>query len=78
MSNLPKMLILLGLTITGVGILFWAAQKLPEGNLLQKLGKLPGDLRVEKENYSFYFPWVTCLVISAVVSLFAWMIQKIR
>ncbi len=78
MSNLPKMLILLGLTITFVGILFWAAEKLPTGNVLEKLGKLPGDLRVEGKNYSFYFPWVTCLAISALVSLVAWMLQKIR
>lgn len=33
------------------------------------IGRLPGDIRIEKENYAFYFPWVTCVAISLFFSL---------
>ena len=40
------------------------------------LGRLPGDIRIEAENGGFYFPIVTCLVISAVVSLLLWFLRR--
>jgi hypothetical protein len=40
------------------------------------LGRLPGDIRIESENSVFYFPIMTCIVISVVLSLVLWFIRK--
>jgi hypothetical protein len=40
------------------------------------LGRLPGDIRIESESGGFYFPIVTCIVISVVVSLVLWLIRR--
>ena len=57
-------MIVAGLVIAAVGgILFiW-------GKLSPSLGHLPGDIHLQKENSSFHFPWVTCLVVSAALTL---------
>jgi len=58
-----KILILVGVIITviGVGLMFW--------HHIPFLGKLPGDIFVQKGNFQFIFPVVTCLVLSAVLTL---------
>jgi len=40
------------------------------------LGKLPGDIRIERENFSFYFPITTMILVSVVVSLVIWLVKK--
>jgi hypothetical protein len=40
------------------------------------LGRLPGDINIEREGWSFHFPLVTCLVISVVLSLLFWLFRK--
>ncbi|MBA3723767.1 MAG: DUF2905 domain-containing protein [Candidatus Levybacteria bacterium] len=62
-ESIGKMLILMGIIIIIVGIIFVALPKLPS------LPKLPGDILIKNDNFTFYFPWVTSLVISAVLSL---------
>ena len=42
------------------------------------LGRLPGDIRIERENFHFYFPLVTCLLLSLVLSLVVWLIRLLR
>jgi hypothetical protein len=67
MSELGKLLLVFGLLMIIVGGIL-----LLGGNLAGKvpwLGRLPGDIRIERGNWSFYFPIVTCLVISAVLTL---------
>jgi len=67
MSDLGKLLIGLGLVLVVVG-----AVVLLGGNLAGKapwLGRLPGDIRIERENWSFSFPIVTCLIISLILTL---------
>jgi hypothetical protein len=63
MSQGPKILILLGVVLIGAG-LFWqfGPKNLP-------FGKLPGDISYKKGSFSFYFPLVTCLIVSAVLSI---------
>jgi hypothetical protein len=39
---------------------------------------LPGDIRIEGENFRFYFPLVTCLLLSLVLSLVVWLIRLLR
>lgn len=59
-----KMLLVLGLVITVVGaILTWAP------GLLNWFGKLPGDVRIEKEGSGFYFPVVSMIIVSIVLSI---------
>ncbi|MCD6575117.1 DUF2905 domain-containing protein [Candidatus Aerophobetes bacterium] len=63
MSALGKMLVIMGVFIALVGIALWWGPKIPF------LGKLPGDIYIEKGNFSFYFPVVTCILISIILSL---------
>jgi Protein of unknown function (DUF2905) len=62
-------LVVIGLVVTGVGLTWVFAPS------FLRLGRLPGDIVVEGKNTRFYFPIVTCLVISAVLSLIMWLIR---
>ena len=68
MSSLPKLLMIVGGAIFVVGFLMQFI----------KLGKLPGDIIIKKENATFYFPIVTSIVISVVVSLILFIVGKFR
>lgn len=63
MTTLGKLLILVGLVITGLGVMLLAGGKVPW------LGRLPGDILIRGRQGTFYFPLMTCLVVSVVVSL---------
>jgi hypothetical protein len=66
---MQRSLILLGLAIAAVGVLWPWIRKLG-------LGRLPGDIRIQTEHGVFYFPIVTCLVVSIVLSLVLWLIRR--
>lgn len=71
MSNeLGKTLIVAGILLVAIGLL------LTFGGKLNFLGKLPGDFRIERENFSFYFPLGTCLLISLLLSLVVWIFRR--
>ena len=62
-------LITIGLVLVVVGLLWpWLAKL--------GLGRLPGDIVVERGCFSFYFPIVTCLVVSVVLSLVFWLLNR--
>ncbi|MGJ3233938.1 DUF2905 domain-containing protein [Marivirga sp.] len=63
-NSLGKYLIIIGAFIILVGIVIYFFH-----DKLQWIGKLPGDIRIEKENFSFYFPITTMLLASLIVSL---------
>ena len=63
MASVAKSLILMGLAIAAFGLILWLFSGVP------LLGRLPGDIYVRRGNFSFYFPIVTCILISVVVSL---------
>jgi len=65
-----KLLIIIGLTLAACGAWWLWGGKIP------LLGRLPGDIRIEKENFSFYFPLGTCLLISLILSLLAWLFRR--
>ena len=71
MNDVGKILITVGLAVALLGALIWLGGKL---NL--PLGRLPGDIRFERENFKFYFPIVTCLLISVVLTLILWLLRK--
>jgi uncharacterized membrane protein YidH (DUF202 family) len=72
MNSIPKLLIFGGIVLIAVGLIWMAA-----GRFLGflNLGRLPGDIVIEKENFKFYFPIVTCIVISVVLSLIMYVIR---
>ncbi len=70
LSSLGKVLIIIGLIIAAVGILLVLAPKVPW------LGKLPGDILIKKENFRFYFPVTTCIVISIILTLIFYLFRK--
>lgn len=63
MSEVGKFLVIAGVIIVLAGVLLWA------GLAPRWLGRLPGDIRIERGNSAFYFPIVTCVIISIVLSL---------
>jgi hypothetical protein len=65
-------LLVLGLILAGFGLIWILAPSIPW------LGRLPGDIRIEGENYRFYFPLVTCLLASLVLSLVLWIVRLFR
>lgn len=70
MSELGKMLVVIGLLIVVVGALLWSG--LGKG----WLGRLPGDIHYTKGNFTFYFPIVTCLLASLLLTLIFWLLRK--
>jgi hypothetical protein len=72
--ELGKLLILLGLALVLLGALLTAGPKLP--SYLGWLGRLPGDIRIEGKAGSFYFPLMTCLLVSALLSFLFWLFRR--
>jgi hypothetical protein len=68
-APLGKMLVIAGLLVAAIGALLMFSDKIPF------LGKLPGDISIKKENYQFYFPLMTCIVLSILFSLIMWLIS---
>jgi uncharacterized protein HemY len=66
MTELPKILMGMGALLLVVGF------------LLQFIGKLPGDILIKKGNTTFYFPIVTSIVVSVVLSLIFFIIGKLK
>ena len=61
--ELGKFVVVIGVVITFVGLVMWS------GFAPKWLGRLPGDIRIEREHSAFYFPIVTCIILSIVLSL---------
>ena len=72
MAPFAKILIVFGLVIVGVGALLMFVDKIPF------LGKLPGDMNIKKENFQFYFPITTSIIISVVLSVIMWLISYVN
>ncbi len=70
MNELGRMMVAGGVVLIAVGLLVMFAGKLPW------LGRLPGDISIERENFRFYFPLTTSIVISIVLSLLAWALRR--
>jgi hypothetical protein len=64
-ESMGKMLIMMGLFVLLVGLILTFAPRLR----IPLLGRLPGDIRIERQGFSFYFPIVTCILLSIVLTL---------
>ena len=71
MQEIGKFVVILGIFLVVVGLILW---RFP--GLFAWVGKLPGDIAVQKENFSFYFPVVTCIVVSIVLTLLSWLFRR--
>jgi hypothetical protein len=69
-SDLGKALMIAGLLLAGVGLY------LTLGGKFNLLGRLPGDLRIERDNFTFFFPLGTCVLISLLLSLVLWLFRR--
>ena len=69
MDSLGKSLLVFGLVIAAIGAALWLFGR--SGG-----GFLPGDIVLERKNVRFYFPIVTCLVISLVLTVIAWLTRR--
>ena len=70
MAGIGKTLIYLGLLLVIVGGVFSLAGKLPW------LGHLPGDITIQRERFTFYFPLATCILISLIISLVLYFFRR--
>src|SRR5262249_5545347 len=65
------LLMIVGIVLLAAGLLFTVLGKLPI-----PFGRLPGDIRIQGKNSSFYFPLTTCLLVSVVLSLVMWLFKR--
>lgn len=70
MNPIARLLILAGLILLGAGLLFLLFDKIPW------VGRLPGDITIRREKFTFYFPLATCILISVILSLILWFLRK--
>ena len=68
-EQLGKALIVSGVVLIVAGVVFLSGKSIP-------LGRLPGDINIQKGNFTFYFPIVTCAVISIIVTIIFFIIGK--
>lgn len=70
MATLGKTLIFLGILLVVIGVLFSFGSKIPW------LGRLPGDIYINRGNFSFYFPLATCLLLSLIITLVLYLFRR--
>jgi hypothetical protein len=66
---MQRLLILLGLLMLGAGLAWPWLRRIP-------FGRLPGDIHIVREGFSFHFPIVSCIVVSVLVSLIVWFFRR--
>ena len=71
--ELGRVLLIIGAALVVAGALLYFSGRLPF-----RLGRLPGDISVEGKHGSFYFPVVTCIVLSVILSALFWLISYLR
>jgi hypothetical protein len=73
MERIGKALVVGGLLLAAVGLAVWLL-----GDKLRWLGRLPGDIRIEREHLRVYVPLTTMFLISLLLSLLMWVIQRLK
>jgi hypothetical protein len=73
MTALGKTLIVIGLFLALAGLLLWSTGSVP---LINRLGRLPGDIFIRRDNFTFYLPLTTCIVLSIIISLVVGLLRR--
>ncbi|MBX0332525.1 DUF2905 domain-containing protein [Pontibacter sp. HSC-14F20] len=71
MQPIGKYIVIAGIAIVVIGLVIWLA-----GDKLGWFGNLPGDIRVERENFKFYMPITSMILISILLSLLLWLLRR--
>jgi len=71
MQEIGKFVVVLGAILIVAGVILW---RFP--SLFGWMGKLPGDISAQKGNFSFYFPVMTCILVSIVLTLLSWLFRR--
>ena len=71
MNGLGRSLVIMGLILVVAGLIITLSPKLPTW-----LGRLPGDINIKKDNFSFHFPLTTCILLSALISFVLWLFRR--
>jgi hypothetical protein len=66
---MARFLIVLGLVILAIGLLWPVLSRLG-------LGRLPGDIVIQRDNFTFYFPLATCILVSILLSVVFWFLNR--
>lgn len=76
MSNsFAKLLIFSGLVLAVAGLVLYFRESIP---FMKYLGRLPGDITIKRENWSFYFPLATGVIVSVILSLILMLMNRFR
>jgi hypothetical protein len=70
LSDLARFLIVIGVILVVAGLALLLVPKIPG------LGRLPGDIVIKREHFSFYFPLGTCILVSIILSLIFWLFRR--
>lgn len=70
MAGLGKSLIIVGVCMIAYGIIITYSGKIPW------MGRLPGDIYIKRNNFTFYFPLATSIFLSVIISLIFWLLKK--
>jgi hypothetical protein len=73
MASIGKVIAVCGLIVAACGFIIWAAPLVP---IFNRFGRLPGDVLVRRGNFTFYFPVVTSILISLVLTLIFAMLRR--
>jgi hypothetical protein len=71
MQEIGKFVVIIGLVLVVSGVILW---RFP--GLFGWMGKLPGDISVRRGSFSFYFPVVTCVLVSIVLTFLSWLFRR--
>jgi hypothetical protein len=71
-ESLARTLIVAGLVLVALGLLLYAGPSIP------LLGRLPGDIRVERPGFRLFVPITSCVLVSLVLSAVVWLLSKLR
>ncbi len=74
MENLGKSLVVMGSLMIFIGGLIWLGSRVS----WLRLGRLPGDIAIERENGAFYFPITTMILLSVILTFIMWLIGMVR
>jgi DUF2905 family protein len=76
MRELGRMMVFAGSALAAIGALVWFAVR--PGGLPFRIGRLPGDIAYQGKHGSFYFPVVTCILLSVALTLILWLVQWLK
>jgi hypothetical protein len=71
-TSIGRALVAIGLLVAAIGVLVLIAERLPG----LRIGRLPGDISVERGSFRFYFPLATSIVVSVVLTLALWLLRR--